>query len=170
VGTTALVITISYAVVVVIGVALAIGVWSSTRSRRPLDSRRLAERERAWLLVVVALLVGLLLATIWFTPYGQSASSAQVVNVVARQFVFQMTPVRIKAGHKVEFRLTSADVNHGFAIYDDRDRFVGQIQVVPGEAQTLVHTFERPGRYSILCFEFCGVGHHLMQASFEVTR
>lgn len=169
-GTTALVITISYAVVVVIGVVLAIGLWSSTRSRRPLDAAKLAERERAWLLVVIALLVALLLATIWFTPYGQSSSGAQVVNVVARQFTWQISPSTFEAGRKVEFRLTSSDVNHGFGIYDDRDRFVAQVQVVPGETSKLVHTFERPGRYTILCFEFCGVGHHLMQASFEVTR
>jgi cytochrome c oxidase subunit 2 len=170
VGTTAIVITVSYAIVVVIGVALAIGVWSSTRSRGPIDPGQLAGRERAWLLVVIALLVALLAATIWFTPYGQSSSGAQVVNVVARQFSWQISPSTIRAGQKVEFRLTSSDVNHGFGIFDDRNRFVAQVQVVPGETQELVHTFDRAGRYSILCFEFCGVGHHLMQGSFEVTR
>jgi cytochrome c oxidase subunit 2 len=40
---------------------------------------------------------------------------------------------------------------------------------MPGKTQKLVHTFSDPGTYEILCLEFCGVGHHKMTATFEVT-
>lgn len=40
---------------------------------------------------------------------------------------------------------------------------------MPGYVNRLVHTFDRPGRYRLLCLEFCGVVHHDMVAEFEVT-
>jgi len=61
-------------------------------------------------------------------------------------------------------------VNHGFGIYDPHGHFVVQVQVVPGKTQKLVHTFSTPGRYRILCLEFCGLDHHLMQTVLVVTR
>ncbi len=169
-GTTAVIIAVSFSVAAVFSLAISVGVWLSTRDRRPVDPNKLAQRERAWLLVVIGLLVALLAATIWFTPYGHSSSGDQVVNVVARQFSWQIEPAVVRAGESVEFRLTSEDVNHGFGIYDDRDHFVAQVQVVPGELQKLEHTFQRTGRYTVLCFEFCGVGHHAMVGTFRVVK
>ena len=33
----------------------------------------------------------------------------------------------------------------------------------------LHHVFERPGRYRVLCLEYCGLVHHDMLAEFTVT-
>jgi cytochrome c oxidase subunit II len=170
VGSTAVLIGVAYAVVVVLSVVVAAVIAASTRSRLAVDARRLAENEKRWLLVVVAILLALLLATIWFTPYGESAGAdAQVVRVDASQFLWRISPQRVRAGTPVEFRLTSSDVNHGFGIYRGTE-FVAQIQVVPEKTQELVHTFSTPGVYTILCLEFCGVGHHDMKTTFRVTR
>ena len=171
-GTTALVLAISYSVVVVLGAALAVALWWSTKRRGDVDAERIAHRERNWLVTVVLLLVALLAATIWSTPYFDTDAGAggQVVDVKAQQFSWTMSPARVRAGQEVEFRLTATDVNHGFGVYDDRDHLVAQVQVVPGKTQKLVHTFTRPGTYSVLCLEFCGVGHHIMETTFEVTR
>jgi cytochrome c oxidase subunit 2 len=169
VGTTALVIAISYSVVVVVGGAIGVAIWWSTRRRGDVDAERLAHRERTWLVAVVLVLLA---ATIWSTPYFDTDAGAggQVVNVKGQQFAWTISPARVRAGQEVEFRLTSADVNHGFGVYDDRDQLVAQVQVVPGKTQKLVHTFTRPGTYTVLCLEFCGVGHHVMETTFEVTR
>lgn len=170
-NSTAILIAAAYGAVVVAGLVVAVLLAISTRSRRPTDPRRLAERERAWLFVVIAVLLALLFATIWFTPYGHGSTNGDViVNVRAQQFAWTLKPSTVPAHKRIEFRLTSADVNHDFGIYDDRGHFVAQAQVMPGKVQILVHTFTRAGRYQILCLEFCGLGHALMQGSFEVTR
>jgi cytochrome c oxidase subunit II len=40
---------------------------------------------------------------------------------------------------------------------------------MPGYHNTLDLTLSTPGTYHVLCFEFCGIGHHLMQSTFKVT-
>jgi len=166
---TATLIAIAYGAVTLIGTIVAILVAASTRGKRALDEHQAAEREKGWLLIALTILVALLFATIWFVPYGKGGSGGIVVRVTAQQFAWQLRPSRFPAHRKIEFQLTSTDVNHGFGVYDPRGHFVVQVQVVPGKTQKLVHTFDRPGRYEILCLEFCGFGHHGMIGTFEVT-
>jgi cytochrome c oxidase subunit 2 len=173
VGSTAILIALAYGGVTLVAAVLAFLVAFSTRGGRPIDARKYAERERGWLLIVVVILAALLAATIWFVPYGAGGggrSGDVVVYVTARQFGWQIDPPQVPVSRKIEFRLVSRDVNHGFGIYDDRGRFVAQVQVVPDKTQRLVHTFARRGRYTVLCLEFCGYAHHLMQGQFEVTE
>ena len=119
---------------------------------------------------MVAGLLALLLATIFFTPYGESAPpGSQVVDVRAQQFSFSIDPGTIRAGEPVEFRLTSSDVNHGFGVYTEDDEFVLQAQVVPDGVTNVVHTFDDPGVYKVLCLEYCGLNHHGMVGQFEVV-
>lgn len=166
----ALGIAIGYSVVVVLSIIVAVGLWRSTAGGPKPVSVNLAERERTWLGIVAALLFALLVATIWFTPYGQSTPpDAQVVRVTGQQFAWTLSPAHVRAGKPVEFLATSTDVNHGFGVYDAHGNFVVQVQVVPGKTQKLVHTFSKPGRYRILCLEFCGLDHHLMQTVLVVT-
>jgi cytochrome c oxidase subunit 2 len=163
-------ILVAYAIAVALAVLLALALWASTRDRRPPDTVKLAEFEARWLVIVVAILAALLAATIWFTPYGKSTpSNAQIVHVTARQFFWQIRPDRVRAGVPVAFETTSKDVNHGFALYKGH-RFIAQIQVVPGSTSTLIQTFDQPGTYTVLCLEYCGVNHHGMVATFQVTR
>jgi cytochrome c oxidase subunit 2 len=166
---TALLIAIAYAIVVALGVVIAVGLWSSTRAGLPTDPKVLAHRERGWLVAVIAILGALLFATIFFTPYGTgSARAAQVVNVRAIQFAWLLDRPSVAAGRAVEFRLRAPDVNHGFAVYDPDGKFLFQAQVVPGKTTTVVKTFTKPGTYTIYCFEFCGSGHHVMIGRLEV--
>ncbi len=170
-GTTALIIAVSYLVLVAVGLAVAVVVARSTRARRrEADTALLARREKAWLGVVIVLLAALLLATIFFAPYGASApGEKQVVRVTASQFAWAIEPGVVRAGAPVEFQITSVDVNHGFGVYDGRDTLLFQVQVMPGRTQKAVHTFEEQGSYRVLCLEFCGFAHHLMTAQIEVT-
>jgi cytochrome c oxidase subunit 2 len=166
---TSLLIGIAYGSLVLLVTAMAVWFAASTRGRRQVDERRAAEREKLWLALVSLALAALLAATIVFVPYGESAGDeGQVVRVVGRQFGWQITPAQARVGEPVEFRLESPDVNHGFGIYDEDERLVTQTQVIPGREQRLVVTFDDPGRYRILCLEFCGVDHHRMTGQFEV--
>jgi cytochrome c oxidase subunit II len=171
VGGTAITIGIAYLVVFVLGLLLAVGIWRSTKSRRPTDPARLAERERTWLIVVVIGLAALLFGSIFFIPYGQSASASdEVVDVTAQQFAWTFRPATVHTGRRVEFRLRSKDVNHGFGVYDGESTLLFQTQVVPDKTQRVFHTFKRPGTYRVLCLEYCGLDHHLMTGQIKVVK
>lgn len=170
-NSTAVLIAVAYAVVTVIGVAIFLLLWHSTSRAEQIDSEKIAHREKAWLVVVALLLVALLFGTIFFTPYGESAPpGSQVMRVEGRQFAFILDRSEVRAGEPIEFRLTATDVNHGFGVYTEDDEFVLQAQVVPGYETTVVHTFDEPGTYKILCLEYCGLDHHKMVGRFEVIR
>jgi len=170
-GKIATIIAVSYAILGG-GVVLVLGlvVWSSTLGRRRgIDAKKLGEREKTWFGIVVVLLVALLFATIFFTPYGRSAGKgAQSYDVSAQQFAFVVPGKALKAGVPVRFHLTSKDVNHGFAVFNSKNEFLFQVQVMPGKTQDYVYTFKKPGRYRVVCFEYCGVGHDQMGASVTV--
>ncbi|HUJ85781.1 MAG TPA: hypothetical protein VLX30_02890 [Burkholderiales bacterium] len=101
-------------------------------------------------------------------PQYLGTLAPQVVKVVGHQWYWEMSPTRLKAGIPVEFDVTSADVNHGFAVYDAQDRLIAQTQAMPGFTNKLVHVFP-PGSYRVLCLEYCGVAHHGMFGAFEIV-
>jgi cytochrome c oxidase subunit 2 len=170
-GTTAIAIAVTYSLAVVASFWIAYGVWRSTREedREELDAERAAHREKGWLAIVIAFLVTTLLGTILLVPYGESAGpEGQVVNVVARQFGFALTPPTVAPGRKVEFRMTTEDTSHGFGVMTQDNKLLFQAQIVPEHEQRVVYTFDAPGTYKVVCFEYCGVGHHIMASQIEV--
>lgn len=136
-------------------------------------SARTAHLLQAWLFVV--LLVGFVVGS-WATlrhfpipPQHAALGAGQVVDVVGRQWSWQLTPARVQAGSVVEFRVTSDDVNHGFALYAPDGRIVTQTQAMPGFTNKLLYTFTRPGTYTVQCLEYCGLGHAPMKTTLEVV-
>ena len=83
--------------------------------------------------------------------------SATVV-VLAQMYAFAPAEMRVPAHRPVTFRLTSPDVIHGFQIVATN----GNTMVIPGYVSEFTTTFQ-PGEYLIVCNEFCGLGHHIMQ-------
>jgi cytochrome c oxidase subunit II len=75
---------------------------------------------------------------------------------------------QVPVGQSVEFHVTSADVNHDFAIYDPGMHVVAQTQAMPGYTNKLDYTFSKPGTYKILCLEYCGIAHHNMMSEIKV--
>lgn len=149
------------------------------QARKPADdeatrkSARNAKRLQAWLFGI--LLVGFLVGT-WTTlrqypipPQNESLDARQIVNVVGRQWSWQITPSTVEAGSVVEFRVTAEDVNHGFALYSPEGRIVSQVQAMPGYTNRLLHTFAEAGEYTVMCLEYCGLGHAPMTATIKVV-
>ncbi|MDH4347121.1 MAG: hypothetical protein OEW31_12380 [Thermoleophilia bacterium] len=174
---TAIVITVAYSVTVVIGAVISYAVFASTRGRAvgESDSGAHVRRETAWLVIMVVALFALLLATIFYVPYGESAgANKQIVRIVGVQYAWAVDPADVAAGTPVEFRLESRGtngepaVNHGVGVYDPDGTLLFQAQVIPGRVQIVVHTFTEPGKYEILCLEYCGAKHHEMVTTFEV--
>jgi len=172
-GTTAIVIAVFYTAICAAAFVLVALLARTTRGREPErqpDLHRLRETERRWFVVVIVLLVALFAGTIFFIPYGRSAGSdAQVLDVHALQFAWVIPSTPVKAGREVEFRLTSEDVNHSFAVYTAGGKLLFQVQVMPDRTQTYVYTFEKPGTYHVLCLEYCGVDHDRMQSEIRVV-
>jgi cytochrome c oxidase subunit II len=131
-----------------------------------------ADAIRRWFfLALIVLGVGVTAATLVPFPIpSQDASSQarQAVKVVGRQWFWELSPGPIKVGVPVEFQVTSADVNHGFGIYDRSGRLLAQTQAMPGITNRLVYTFTQPGKYRVLCLEYCGLAHHGMILEFDV--
>jgi cytochrome c oxidase subunit 2 len=88
------------------------------------------------------------------------------VQMAAIMFTFAPNEVRVPAGRQIRFRLTSADVTHGFMIA----RTNVNAMLVPGYISQLTTVFNRPGDYLVVCHEFCGNGHHAMSARVIVEE
>lgn len=87
------------------------------------------------------------------------------VRMVAMQFDFVPQTVTVPADTAVRFRLSSADVIHGFLLpYSNVNTMV-----VPGFVSEVLTRFPRPGEYEMPCHEFCGLGHHAMVARVIVV-
>jgi cytochrome c oxidase subunit 2 len=81
-----------------------------------------------------------------------------VVPVVAQMFAFSPDTIEVPAGRPIVFRLTSADVMHGFQVVGTN----ANAMAVPGYISKFTITFETPGDYLVACNEYCGTMHHNM--------
>ncbi|NSL50927.1 cupredoxin domain-containing protein [Calidifontibacillus erzurumensis] len=91
-----------------------------------------------------------------------------IVDAIASQFAFELSQNEFEVGQPIEFRVTSKDVNHGFGIYDENMQLIAQTQAMPEYTNPIYITFTKPGTYKVLCLEYCGIAHHVMQATISV--
>jgi cytochrome c oxidase subunit 2 len=176
VSDTALTILIGYTALSIVFVAIGLIVFRSTRVGfrvKTAGRETIEKRESYWGFAVIAFLIAVLAGTMVQLPYwgkDSGAGAAQKLNITGQQYAWTLQPARVKAGVKTQVLVRSKDVSHGVGIYDPDDKLIAQVNVVPDAVQPLGVTFEKPGTYKILCLEFCGVDHHLMETTLEVTR
>jgi cytochrome c oxidase subunit 2 len=70
----------------------------------------------------------------------------------------------VPTGTTVTFRMTSADVVHGFLITDTNIN----LMLVPGYISTITARFDTQGDRHMPCHEFCGVGHEGMWGRIKI--
>jgi cytochrome c oxidase subunit 2 len=87
------------------------------------------------------------------------------VRLIAQQYSFVPNCVKVPADTPVKFRLTSADVIHGFILVDTNVNTM----VVPGFVSEVRTSFAIPDDYRMPCDEFCGLGHQGMWARVVVV-
>lgn len=162
--------------VAVIGAFTVIFLWVAVTARRDAEYAKIASKagrlRRLWFWALIVFGVAAAGMTLPLMPYPRAEASLgniQVVTATGRQWEWTLSAAAVKAGQPVEFRVTSEDVNHGFAIYDDKLQVVAQTQAMPGYVNRLRYTFTQPGRYRILCLEYCGLVHHDMAAELVVN-
>lgn len=123
---------------------------------------------------VIAVGVAATFATLREWPIAGHAAAAPKADVVIRAtgqlFRWELDRDTVQTGQLVEFELTSRDVNHGFAIYRNKQTMVAQAQAMPGYVNKLQVRFTEPGDYEVLCLEYCGIAHHGMRAVIKVRN
>ena len=124
-----------------------------------------------WTLVL--LLTPLMVYSMSDLPYDAAnrhqGDKTQVIDVVGHQWYWTLSSNEVTLGRPVEFRVTSADINHGFGVYDQNMHLVGQTQAMPDYTNKLQLIFRKEGTYKVLCMEYCGIAHHNMLAEITVV-
>lgn len=149
--------------------------------------------ERYWAIFVAGLLIYMwLLGYQWMPPVAfqqaiENPEDVQTIRVTAGQWFWDLdqevkgdtgtnsqnfsSQITVKAGDTVKFIAHSLDVNHGFAILSSSnpmDSPLIQMQVVPGYENIVYYTFDKPGVYTIRCFEYCGWNHPYMISQITI--
>jgi cytochrome c oxidase subunit 2 len=86
-------------------------------------------------------------------------------HVYLQAMMWAWLPVlELEEGAEYTLHLSSIDLNHGFSLFPLNVNF----QVVPGYDYGLRVRPTQAGEFSIICNEFCGIGHHLMAGKLIV--
>jgi len=175
-----------FVLISIIIVAVFAFVGKSTAKPQTVDLKAAYRLRKVLFISGSAAIISLLAITLPSNPYVVGAESAdEIVYTTARQFSFaysrepvtsaeelQRVPtlsvLEIPAGALVEFRVTSLDATHGFAVYDPKGAVVAQTQAMPGYVNRLRIRFTEPGYYPVLCLEYCGAAHHIMRSGIAV--
>lgn len=87
------------------------------------------------------------------------------VYMLAR--LWEWWPVlELEKGQSYRLHLSSVDWQHGFSLQPNNIN----IQVHPGLEHIVTITPTEAGEYSVVCNEFCGVGHHTMIGRIHVVE
>ncbi|VCU68796.1 Cytochrome c oxidase subunit 2 precursor [Pigmentiphaga humi] len=143
----------------------------ASRAGVPLDAPRL---EWTW---TIAILLAFLALFAWsahdYSGMTKASADAEPIYVVARQWVWtvqhaggrrEIDELHVPAGRPVRLLMTSQDAVHSLYLPALR---VKQ-DVLPGRYTTLNFRADVPGRYPLLCAEYCGTEHASMAGGLIV--
>jgi heme/copper-type cytochrome/quinol oxidase subunit 2 len=107
--------------------------------------------------------------------------NAQIIEVVARKYEYSPAPVHVKAGTRVQLKITAVDHDHGFKIGSEPDGAhpgakPGLVfsssqdcwQLKKGETTTIEFLAQTSGIYTFKCCHTCGLGHRGMKSELVV--
>lgn len=101
------------------------------------------------------------------------ADGKYVVNIVASAFNYDFgkeedgtatKTIRVPKGSTVLFQVTSKDVVHGFQVAGTNVNMM----IEPGHISRFESVMKNGGEFTVVCNEYCGIGHHLMFGTVEV--
>ena len=114
-------------------------------------------------------------------PIMAQAQQVQVVELKAKKYEFDPSPVHVKAGTKVQLKITALDHDHGFkiAMYPDGAESNGTPGLIftsaqdclllkKGETTTVEFIAQTRGTYPFRCCHKCGLGHSGMKGELIV--
>jgi len=96
-----------------------------------------------------------------------------ILNMVASAFNYdfgvddngdQVKTIRVPKGSTVLYQITTKDVVHGFQVAGTNVNMM----VEPGHISRLETVMKNTGEFTVVCNEYCGIGHHMMYGTVEV--
>jgi len=90
------------------------------------------------------------------------------VHILTLQFAFApgtAQPIEVPAQTPITFYITSPDVIHGFEVVGTNLNAMA----IPGQVSKFTTVFPEAKSYGLLCNEYCGPGHHLMEGQIKVV-
>ena len=141
--------------------------------------KKIAKRFPLSILTVSLLIVAMLLS-LSMSLRAQN-QNAQVIEITAKKYEYSISPIHVKAGTKVQLKITATDHDHGFKIATAPDGAqptgaAGLIftsaqdcwQLKKGETTTIDFLAQTPGTYTFRCCHTCGLGHKGMRGQIVV--
>jgi len=89
------------------------------------------------------------------------------VYLMAYQFGFMPSVLRLEAGVPYRFRMMALDVAHGASLQLGRGARI--VRLRPGTLVEQELTFSQPGEYLLYCTVYCGLAHDRMQGRVIVS-
>ena len=157
----------------------------STNVQRDVSYARASRLRLLFFASLSVILLVFLALTLPRLPYPVEASTPErIVLATGKQYAWSLSEstaptlenwettyspsAAVPVGSTVEFRVTTLDVNHGFSLYTPDVHLMAQTQAMPGYVNRLRLRFDKPGTYTVLCLEFCGMAHHRMRGLVDV--
>jgi len=104
-----------------------------------------------------------------------------VIEITAKKYEYSISPVHVKAGTKVQLKITATDHDHGFKIGTVPDGALPKgaaeliftseqdcWQLKKGETTTIDFLAQTPGTYTFRCCHTCRLGHKGMKGQIVV--
>ncbi|MEO8947765.1 MAG: hypothetical protein ABI308_05095 [Mucilaginibacter sp.] len=180
----AVIISLAAGVLVVAVVIFLMATSSISEDKESAKHKTYKMRGRYFFGLIIFLLICLFIS-LRFLPYPRYQSKPdEEVTVVGMQWSWQMAPgvsdkipadfkgtneISLSVNKKIEFIVTSTDVNHDFGIYNNKGVLLAQTQAMPGYKNKLQYEFTQKGDYSVLCLEYCGLAHSFMMGIIHVN-
>ena len=88
-------------------------------------------------------------------------------DIYMQASLWEWWPVlELEKGQSYRLHLSSIDWQHGFSLQPENIN----LQVLPGYDMVLTVTPTSSGEFSVVCNEFCGIGHHTMVGKIYVVE
>ena len=134
---------------------------------------------------LLSMVGALVLAPTMFFQQSRSVlaqdQNVRVIDLTAKKYEYSPSPVHVKAGTKIQLKITATDHDHGFkigAVPDDAQAngTAGLILTSPqdcwqlkkGETTTIEFLAQTAGTYTFRCCHTCGLGHRGMKGQIVV--
>lgn len=109
------------------------------------------------------------------------AQEVRVVEVTAKKYEFDPSPIHVKQGTKVQLKITATDHTHGFRIRTMPDGVdthgqaglifaspQGCYRIEKGQTETIEFVAQTAGTYPFECCVHCGLHHKSMKGELIV--